>query len=102
MSSYVVAAGTLEGIKLSFCLHLSRDMKWFHQTLNAQYEMDIFDSDIDFIFEDGAIKTKLKHNAPSLLRTLLIDNSKSRCESVYTKKKYSSKVDKLFGDMTML
>ena len=63
--------------------------------------MDIFDSDIDFIFEDGATKTKLKHNAPNLLRALLIDNIKSRCASVYTEKEQGLKVDKLFGDMTM-
>ena len=86
MASYVVAAGTLEGIQLSFCPHLSRDIKWFHQALNAQYKMDIFDSDIDFIFKDGAAKTKLKHNSSSVLQALLINNIKSRCESVYTEK----------------
>ena len=101
MTSYTVAAGTLEGIKLSFCPHLSRDIKWFHQILNAQYEMDLFDSDIDFIFKDGATKTKLQHNASSLLHTLFINNIKSRCASVYTEKQQSLKVDKLFGDMTM-
>ena len=101
MTSYVVTAGTLEGIKLTFCPHLSKDIKWFYQILNAQYAMDIFDSDIDFIFEDGATKTKLKHNAPGLIRTLLIDNIKSRCASVYTEKQQSVKVDKLFSGMTM-
>ena len=101
MKSYVVTAGTLEGIKLSLCPHLSRDTKWFHQILNAQYEMDLFDSDIDFIFKDGATKTKLKHNASSLLFTLFINNIESRCTSVYTEKQQSLKVDTLFGDMTM-
>mmetsp|Transcript_30728 Transcript_30728/g.34399 ORF Transcript_30728/g.34399 Transcript_30728/m.34399 type:complete len:939 (-) Transcript_30728:336-3152(-) len=101
MTSYAVAADTLEGIKLSFHPHQSRDIKWFHKTLNVQYEMNIFESDIDFIFEDGATKTKLKHNASSLLRTLFIDNIKSRCSSVYTEKQQSSKVDTLFGDMAM-
>ena len=64
--------------------------------------MDIFDSDIDFIFEDGATKTKLKHNASSLLCTLFIDNIKSRCAMYYPDTQQQSlKVDKLFGDMTM-
>ena len=62
----------------------------------------MFDSEIYFIFENGASKTKLKHNAPSLLHALFIDNIKRRCVSMYPKKQQGFKVVTLFGDMTML
>ena len=102
MISYVVADGSLEGIKLAFLPHLSKYLKVLHQTLNTTYEMNLFDSGIYFIFEDGASKTRLKDNAPSLLRTNFIENIKRKCAMYYpATKQQSLKVNKLFGDMTM-
>ena len=102
MESNVVAAGTLEGIKLSFHPHISRYIKTFHLTLNVPYEMDLFDSEINFIFKDGASKTRLKNNAQSLLRAHCIENIKRECAMIYPDtKKQSLKVNKLFGDRKM-
>ena len=99
MTSYVVAAGTLEGIKLTFRPHISREINTFHVTLNACHEINLFDSEIDFIFEDGASKTRLKNDAPSLLRAYFIENIKRECAIFYPDTKTQSlKVDQLFGD----
>ena len=40
---------------------MAKDLKVLHQALNATYEMDLFDSEIDFIFENGASKIRLKN-----------------------------------------
>ena len=102
MASYVVDAGTLDGIKLTFCPHLDKTIKTFHHILNTLYGIDLFDSEIDFIFEDGASKTSLKNNAPSLLRSHFIEKIKRECAIYFPDTKQQSlKVDKLFCDMTM-
>ena len=43
------AAGTLEGIKITFHPHLSKNLKVLHQALNATYEMDLFDSELIYL-----------------------------------------------------
>ena len=102
MISYVVDAGTLEEIKLSFSPHPDKHIKTFHHTLNVPYEINLFDSEIDLIFEDGASKISLKNNALSLLCIHFIENIKRECAMLYPEtKEQSLKVDKLFGDMTM-
>ena len=90
MTSYVVDAGTLEGIKLSFHPHISKDINLFHLTLNACYEMNLFDLEIDFIFQNGASKTKLENNTQSLLCAHFIENIKRECAMIYPDTKKQS------------
>ena len=74
LTSYLVATGTLEGIKLSFHHYLSKDCKWFNHTQNTLYKINLFNSEIDFIFKDGSSKTRLQINAPSMLQAHIIKN----------------------------
>lgn len=101
MTTYNVDATIFKGSLLRFKPHSYKELPSFHHTLNTAYVLSLFESNINFVFEDVGITglTKILKEAPKLLHIHMIDHIKYK--SGATTRGQEDKVDDLFGKMTL-
>lgn len=97
--SYNVNATALEGIILKFKPHQQSDLHVFHYILNEAYGLSLYNSDINFVFDDVAENglTKIRNDTPEQLQTYFIDNIKSVSRA--STRGFTAKVNNLFGKL---
>ena len=102
MTTYTVAGNGLEGVIVQFQAHPSPSFPVLHHTLNSVYDVDLYENDFHFLFDDVPTngQTELYKDTPKQLLDYMISQIKTESRSVGTRSK-TDKVETLFKTMQL-